>query len=100
MSLASRPRARLVVRLTPRAGSDRIDGWARDAAGRPYLKVRTTAAPIDGQANQALERLIARALGLPPSAVAVTGGAASRLKTLQVDGANEVQLRRRLGAPS
>ena len=90
---------RLVVRLTPRAGQDRIDGWARDEAGRAVLKARTAAAPVDGRANQALERLIARALGLPASAVALTGGAASRLKTLEISGADEAEVKKRLGAP-
>ena len=92
--------AKLVVRLTPRASEDRIDGWARDEGGRPYLKARTTAAPTDGRANAALERLIARALDLPPSAVALVGGGASRLKTLEIAGADQDLLRRRLGAPS
>ena len=91
---------RLVVRLTPRASEDRIDGWAVDASGRPYLKARTAAVPTDGRANAALERLIARALDLPPSAVALVGGGASRLKTLQIETADPGLLRRRLGAPS
>jgi uncharacterized protein YggU (UPF0235/DUF167 family) len=55
---------------------------------------------VDGRANQALERMIAKALGLPPSAVALVAGASSRLKTLQIDGLDADQLRRRLGAPS
>jgi uncharacterized protein YggU (UPF0235/DUF167 family) len=91
--------ARLVVRLTPRSGQDRIDGWAQDDAGRPYLKARTAAAPTDGRANTALQRLIAKALGLPPSAVALTGGAASRLKTLEISGADEAEVKAKLGAP-
>jgi uncharacterized protein YggU (UPF0235/DUF167 family) len=91
---------RLVVRLTARASQDRIDGWAQDEAGRSYLKVRTAAVPTDGRANAALERLIAKALSLPPSAVALVGGASSRLKTLEIEGADAELLRRRLGAPS
>jgi uncharacterized protein YggU (UPF0235/DUF167 family) len=91
---------RLVVRLTPRADADRIDGWSCDAAGRPLLRARTSASPTDGRANAALERLIAKALGLPPSAVTVAAGASSRIKTLQIDGADEALVRRRLGAPS
>ena len=70
------PTARLVVRLTPRAAYDRIDGWAADPAGRPVFRVRTTAPAIEGRANVALERLIARALGLAPSAVRLTPGPA------------------------
>ena len=95
----SPPAARLTVRLTPRAGSDRIDGWTADAAGRPLLKARTTAPPTDGRANAALERLIAGALGVPPSAVSVAAGGSSRVKTLKIEGADAALLRTRLGAP-
>jgi|WetSurMetagenome_2_1015567.scaffolds.fasta_scaffold70558_4 uncharacterized protein len=95
---------RLVVRVTPRAGQDRIDGWGSDAAGRPILKARTMAPPTDGRANAALEKLIARALGLAPSAVAVTSGHASRTKTLQIEGGEEsvlrALLREKLDAPN
>lgn len=91
--------ARLVVRLTPRAGEDRIDGWSADAAGRPLLLARTAAAPADGKANQALTRLIARALDLAPSRVTLASGASARVKTLEITGADEALLRRRLGAP-
>ena len=38
---------RLAVRLTPRGGADRADGWAVDGAGRPYLKVRVSAPLIE-----------------------------------------------------
>ena len=91
------PTARLVVRLTPRAACDRIDGWADDPKGRPVLKVRTTAPATDGRANAALERLIAGALHLPPSAVRLTGGAAARTKTLRIEGIDDAGLRLRLG---
>jgi len=93
------PQARLVVRLTPRAGADRIEGWARDGSGRAYLKARTTAAPADGKANQALERLIARALDVPPSRVRIASGASARVKTLVIEGADEALVEARLGAP-
>ena len=45
---------RLAVRLTPRGGRDGVDGWASDPAGRPYLKVRVSAPPVEGKANAAL----------------------------------------------
>lgn len=90
---------RLVVRLTPRAGCDHIDGWSADAAGRPMLKARTSAPPTDGRANTALRQLVAKALGLPPSAVSLASGAASRVKTLEISGADEALVRRRLGGP-
>ena len=91
---------RLAVRLTPRAACDRIDGWDTDAAGRPVLKVRTTAPPTDGRANAALQRLVAQALGLAPSAVRLASGAASRCKMLQIEGADPQHLAERLGRPA
>ncbi len=92
-------KSRLAVRLTPRAKADAIDGWDRDEAGRPYLKVRVRAEPVDGAANAALERLIAKALGLPKSAVSVEKGGASRLKQLSVAGLEGPEVARRLNVP-
>src|SRR5690606_28251501 len=57
--------ARIAVRLTPRGGADRLDGWDRDTDGRPVLKARVRAAPTEGQANAALIVLIARTLKIP-----------------------------------
>jgi len=88
--------ARLTVRLTPRGGADRIDGWDEDAAGRRFLKARVRAAPEDGAANVALEVVIARALGRPKSAVRVVAGAGSRIKTLEIDGLTDAEALARL----
>ena len=92
--------ARLVVRLTPRASQDRIDGWTTDGSGRRLLQARTTAPPTEGRANAALEKMIAKALGLPASAVAVTSGATSRMKTLRLEGVDEARAHERLGGPT
>jgi uncharacterized protein YggU (UPF0235/DUF167 family) len=78
--------ARLTVRLTPRGGRDAIDGVARLDNGRSVLKVRVRAAASDGEANAALGRLIARAMGVPPRDVALVAGTTARLKTLHVAG--------------
>jgi hypothetical protein len=93
------PPLRLVVRLTPRAGVDRIEGWSEDAAGRPMLKVRTAAPPADGRANAALQKLIAKALGLAPSKVRLASGASARVKTLAIEDADPALLREKLGDP-
>lgn len=90
---------RLAVRLTPRGGRDQIDGWARDAAGRVHLKVRVAAPPVDGQANAALEALIAKRLGLPRRSVRIASGDAARLKQLEIDGADDQALFDAFGAP-
>ena len=83
--------ARIRVRLTPRAGRDAIDGWRGDT-----LRARVSAPPVDGRANEALERLIASALGLPPSAVRVTAGARGRDKTVAVEGIKQEEAWERL----
>ncbi|RWL79489.1 MAG: DUF167 domain-containing protein [Mesorhizobium sp.] len=89
MSTPFRPRENgidLFVRLTPKAALDRIDGIETAADGRSHLKARVRAVPENGAANQALERMMAKALGVPVSAVSVVAGGASRLKTLRVVG--------------
>ena len=87
---------RLTVRLTPRGGADRIDGWDVDAEGRAVLKARVRAAPTDGEANAALLTLISRALTIPKSDVMIARGAASRLKSLEIEGLSEAEVRARL----
>lgn len=74
------------VRLTPRAGHDRIDGLKLLADGRPVLVARVRAVPEKGAANEALVRLIAKALRLGRTDVSVTSGHTSRTKTLHIAG--------------
>ena len=88
--------ARLPVRLTPGAAADRIDGWDVDPDGRPVLKVRVRARPVEGEANAALIKLLARALGVPKSAVSLDRGGQSRLKRISVSGLSDNELRHRL----
>ena len=88
--------ARLAVRLTPGASSDRIDGWDVDPDGRPVLKVRVRARPVEGEANVALLKLLARALGVPKSAVSLERGGQSRSKMVSIAGLTTDDLRRRL----
>lgn len=98
---ASGPTARISVRVTPGARSDEIAGWQGDSAagsGQAVLRVRVRAAPERGKANEAVCRLVARALGLPPTSVTLSRGAASRGKLLRIDGLSDDEVRRRLGA--
>ena len=55
-----------------------------------YLAVRVRAVPEKGQANAALERLIAGWLDLAPRGVKLAGGGKSRLKTLEIAGDSDV----------
>lgn len=86
----------LPIRLTPGASADRIDGWDVDADGRPVLKVRVRARPVEGEANAALLKLMAKTLGLPKSAVTLERGGQSRSKRIAVEGLSEDEARERL----
>lgn len=48
------------------------------------LHVRVTAAPTDGQANEAVRRLLAKRLALAPRDVTLVSGATSRLKIFEI----------------
>ena len=82
------------VRVIPRAGRDAIEGFL-DAV----LRVRVTAAPRDGNANQAVVKLLAKRLGLPRSSVVLAGGAKSRDKIIEISGLDLAALRERLSGP-
>lgn len=84
------------MRLTPGASADRIDGWDADAEGRSVLRVRVRARPVEGEANAALLKLLAKALGVPKSAVSLDRGGQSRQKMILVRGLTIDDLRSRL----
>jgi uncharacterized protein YggU (UPF0235/DUF167 family) len=76
----------LDVRLTPRGARDAIEGIECRANGHAVLKVRVRAPPFEGAANEALRRLIARALAIAPRRVEIAAGAAARVKRLNIAG--------------
>lgn len=78
---------RLTVRVTPNAPADEIVSRAEDAAGRTFLKLKVRAVPEGGKANRAVEKLLAKALKLPKSAVRVVTGETSRIKGVDIDAA-------------
>jgi hypothetical protein len=84
--------ARVAVRLTPRAAHEEVSGFEGDT-----LRVRVTAPPVEGRANQALTRLLAKRLGVARGDVRVVAGQASRDKVVAIDGLTMEEVRRRLG---
>lgn len=75
------PEALLAVRVQPRARRDEVVGERADA-----IVIRIAAPPVDGKANAALCRFVAKQAGLPRSAVTVVRGESARDKLLRVDG--------------
>jgi uncharacterized protein YggU (UPF0235/DUF167 family) len=69
---------RLAVKVTPGARSEALEA----ADGKLFAKVR--AEPRDGEANEAVLALIARALGVAPSRLSLLRGANSREKLVQL----------------
>jgi uncharacterized protein len=76
----------IALRVTPRGGRDDIDGVEMLADGRVVLKVRVRAIAEGGEANRAVNELLAKALGVPKAKVRILSGATSRLKQVAVDG--------------
>lgn len=79
------------VRVQPRASRDALGGVRNGA-----LLVRLTAPPVEGEANAALVRFLARALGVPPTSVTLVRGARGRDKVVRVSGMDVAGVRKRL----
>jgi uncharacterized protein len=75
----------LSVRLAPKSARDEIVG-VESFGGETMLKAKVRALPEGGRANEALERLVARWLKVPPSFVSVAQGGKSRLKQVLIEG--------------
>jgi uncharacterized protein YggU (UPF0235/DUF167 family) len=61
------------------------------------IRVRLTAAPVDGAANEALVRFLAARLDVARSAVTLVSGHTGRAKLVEVEGLSADEAGRRLG---
>jgi hypothetical protein len=80
------------VKVAPRASSNAIQG-----VDQSVLKVRLTAPPVEGAANQALVKLLAKALGVAKGRVQIVSGYKSRDKRVLVQGLEPAEVLSRLG---
>ena len=71
----------LPVIVLPRSSSNAVVGLQANS-----LKIKISKPPVDGQANAACCRLLAKLFNLPPSKVTVSRGHASRRKTVRIEG--------------
>ena len=72
----------LKVYLQPKSSKNEVAGPYRDG-----IKVKVTAPPVEGKANKALIRFLAKEYGIPPSCIEIIKGLHSREKTLKISGA-------------
>ncbi len=84
---------RLAVKVIPGASRDEICGWLGET-----LKVKLSAPPVDGRANDALVEFLAGKLGLPRRAVALVRGETTRKKLVRIDGLTLEEVKGRLVA--
>jgi hypothetical protein len=74
----------LAIRVTPRSAKPGIGRWREGPDGRKELEVRVAEAPTDGAANDAVVKLLAKALGISRSELSIISGAASRHKRVAI----------------
>lgn len=79
------------VHLQPKSSHEGIVG---EADG--ILKLRVTAPPVEGRANEACLRLLAKALDLPISRLRIASGQHARLKTIQIHAVSPELVRSKL----
>ena len=84
--IRARDGVRVVIRLSPRAKSDRLRGIAATAEGGRAIKVSVTAPAQDGRANEALLQLLSQMWRLRRGDLSLAAGAGSRSKIVRVAG--------------
>ena len=79
LSDLARPGTEITVRVTPKASRNavEVDGGT--------IRVRVTAPPEDGKANEAVRKLLAKALGVAKTRLTLVRGATSREKVFRID---------------
>ncbi len=86
--------SRIRVRVHPGGRRERIQGFRADGA----LAIEVTAPADEGRANDAVVRLMSRALGVARAAVTVVSGGATRNKWIEVDGMTTADIQARIAA--
>jgi len=81
----------LKVYLQPKSSKNEVVGPYRDG-----IKVKITAPPVEGKANEALIRFLAKELGVSPSCIEITRGQHFREKTLKISGDMDQELLKKI----
>jgi len=88
------PTQRIAIHVTPKSGRDQVAGWRGGE-----LSVRVTVAPEGGKANAAACEVLAKALGVPKSAVRVVRGDTARHKQVEIEGVTAADVALAVGEP-
>ena len=80
---------RLTVRVQPRASVNEVAGRHGEA-----VKIRLTAPPVGGAANDLLVKFLADTLDIPARAITIVAGASSRTKVVELEGITEERVSR------
>ena len=84
-------RARITVKVQPRAKATRVAG----RVGLAY-RLQLAAPPVDGKANEECIAFLAGVAGVAKSRVRILSGLTSRMKVVEIDGIEKEELERRL----
>ena len=90
---------RIAVRVQPGA-TQTVVGGRYGAADPPVLVVRVSERAVGGKANQACVAALSVALGIPLRRVHIVAGASSRMKLVEVEGADRKRLAALLEGPA
>lgn len=82
---------RITVLVKPRSSREAIEGWKEGA-----LVVRLTSPPVEGAANRALVKLLAKKLSVARSSVRIVTGERSRTKIVEVEDLSLDEIKRGL----
>lgn len=81
------------IRVVPRASRCESAGFRDDA-----LKLRITAPPVEGKANEACITLLAELLAVKKGQVVIIGGHSSRTKTVVIEGVRAAEITARMAS--
>ena len=82
---------KLSLKIVPGSSRDAIVGWLGDD-----LKIKVRAKAEQGKANAAVEKVLAKTLGLSLEDVQITAGMTASRKTVEIAGIDTAQLNEKL----
>ena len=85
------PRARITVKVQPRAKATRVTG----RMGSAY-KLQVAAPPVDGKANEECIDFLAERAGVPRSRVRIVSGMTGRMKIVEIEGIGQREMDERM----